>query len=263
MAKIGLNNFRYAKLTEQQDGTPIYDGAKKPARAISCNVSITNNEAKMYADDVLAETDTSFQSGTLTAGIDDEDINTMADILGHTVDNGVMIRNANDVAPFIGWARVVMKIVNNVRKYKVEFLFKVKMSEPSADEQTKGEKLEFSGTEITGDIAQLANGNWSIAKMFDTQTEAISYIESVMAAGGTAVTITYDVTTNGGSGTVAAVSGYVGQSIILNDGAGITPPSGKVFAGWDTTAAATIPDLTGTYNITGSATLYAIYKSAT
>ena len=55
MAKIGLNNFRYAILTEASDGTPTYDGAKKPAKAISCSVSITNNDAKLFADDALAE----------------------------------------------------------------------------------------------------------------------------------------------------------------------------------------------------------------
>lgn len=59
MAKIGLNNFRYAFLTEAQDGTPSYGGALTPAKAISCNVSVNNNDAKLYADDSLAESDTS------------------------------------------------------------------------------------------------------------------------------------------------------------------------------------------------------------
>ena len=72
--KIGLNNFRYAILTEGANGTASYGGAKKPAKAISCSVNITNNSATLYADDVLAESDTSFQSGTVTMGIDDEDI---------------------------------------------------------------------------------------------------------------------------------------------------------------------------------------------
>ena len=40
MAKIGLNNFRYSVLTEAADGTPSYAGAVKPAKAISCNLSI-------------------------------------------------------------------------------------------------------------------------------------------------------------------------------------------------------------------------------
>ena len=55
MAKIGLNNFRYSKLTESEDGKATYDGAKKPAKAISCKVDISNNDASLYADDALAE----------------------------------------------------------------------------------------------------------------------------------------------------------------------------------------------------------------
>ena len=55
MAKIGLKNFRYSVLTEASDGTPSYAGAKTPAKAVSCSVSISNNEAELYADDGLAE----------------------------------------------------------------------------------------------------------------------------------------------------------------------------------------------------------------
>lgn len=51
MAKIGLTNFRYGILTEAQDGTPSYGGAKTPGAAVSCNVEVTNNDAKLYAND--------------------------------------------------------------------------------------------------------------------------------------------------------------------------------------------------------------------
>lgn len=181
MAKIGLNNFRYGILTEAADGTPSYGSAKKPARAISCNVEISNNDASLYADDALAESDTSFQSGTVTMGIDDEDLQTMADLLGHELDSqsGEMVRNANDVAPYVGLGRVIVKMVNNVRKYKVEFLNKVKFSEPSQEDNTKGETLEFGTYEIEGTVAALLNGDWSKTKMFDTQAEAITYLEGL------------------------------------------------------------------------------------
>lgn len=185
MAKIGLNNFRYAKLTEAEDGTPSYDGAKKPAKAISCSVSITNNEATLYADDVLAEADTSFQSGSVTMGIDDEDLETMATLLGHTIDGeGEIVRNANDTAPYVGLGRVIVKMIGGVYKYKVEFLYKVKFAEPSQEDNTKGESLEFGTSELEGTVATLANGKWSIAKTFDTQADAITYLEGLMAVGG-------------------------------------------------------------------------------
>ena len=107
MAKVGLNNFRYGILTEGADGTPSYNGAHKPAKAISCNVSITNNSAKLFADDGLAESDTSFQSGTVTVGFDDDNDPVMADMLGHAISqSGEMIRNANDSAPYIGFGRI-------------------------------------------------------------------------------------------------------------------------------------------------------------
>ena len=183
MAKIGLNNFRYSVLTEGTDGTPSYNGAKTPAKAISCTVDISNNEAVLYADDPVAEADPSFQSGSVTIGIDDEDQTTMATLLGHSVDDetGVMTRNANDIAPYVGFGRVITKMVGGAYKYKVEFLYKVKFSEPSQEDNTKGESLEFATSELEGTVATLANGKWSETKTFDTKAEAISFLESLMA----------------------------------------------------------------------------------
>jgi phi13 family phage major tail protein len=179
MAKIGLKNFLFGILTEASDGTATYGTATKPAKAISCSVSISNNEAKLYADDGLAESDTSFQSGTVTLGIDDEDLETMATLLGHQITDGNMVRNANDTAPYVGLGRVITKMVGGVYKYKVEFLNKVKFSEPSQEDNTKGESLEFGTSEIEGTVSTLANGDWSIAQTFDTMQEAQTYLNSL------------------------------------------------------------------------------------
>ena len=181
MAKIGLNNFRYGILTEASDGTPSYGGAKKPAKAISCSVDISNNSAMLYADDALAESDTSFQSGTVTIGIDNEDQATMAELLGHEIDaSGEMVRNAEDTAPYVGLGRVIVKMVGGEYSYKVEFLHKVKFSEPSQDDNTKGESLEFGTYEMEGTVATLANGDWSKTKTFSSKSDAISYLEGLL-----------------------------------------------------------------------------------
>ena len=179
MAKVGLNNFRYGILTEDATGAASYGEAKKPARAVSCNVEITSNNAALYADDMLAESDNSFQSGTVTMGLDEDDIETMADLLGHTVTSGEIVRNANDTAPYVGLGRVVTKMVNGAYKYKVEFLHKVKFAEPSQSNTTKGANLEFGTVEIQGTVSTLENGDWSKAKSFDTKAAAIAYLEGL------------------------------------------------------------------------------------
>lgn len=183
MALIGLNHFYYSKLTEANDGTPSYDGAKTFGKAVSCNVSITNNSAELYADDALAESDTSFQSGTVTLGVDDDRESIFADILGHDIDNaGVVTFNTEDVAPWVGLARIVVKLVNNVKIYKVEILYKVKFADPSSSNQTKGESVEFATPEIEGKIATLKSGDWKITKTFSSLDDATDYITTTFAA---------------------------------------------------------------------------------
>lgn len=187
MAKIGLSNFRYSKLTEGPDGAATYDGPHKPGKAVSCKVSVNNNDATLYADDSLAESDYSFNNANVTMGIDEDDQQTMADLLGHKVTNGSdgksgeIVRNAEDVAPYVGLGRVITKVVSGAYKYKVEFLYKVKFSEPSQEDNTKGDKVDFSTIELEGVASSLANGDWSKAKTFDTKQEAITYLEGLLA----------------------------------------------------------------------------------
>jgi len=261
MAKIGLKNFLFGTLTEAPDGTPTYGVAQKPGKAISCSVSISNNSASLYADDALAESDTSFQSGTVSLGIDDEDTQTMATLLGHTVTEGEMVRNANDTAPYVGLGRVITKMVGGVYKYKVEFLHKVKFSEPTQENNTKGESVEFGTSTLEGTVSQLANGDWSKTQTFDTMTEAQTYLNSFFTvAPATTYTVTYNV--NGGTGSVDSATVTAGNSVVLNDGTGITAPEGKQFSGWATTSDAETANVTSPYTPTASVTLYAVYTNA-
>lgn len=267
MAKIGLNNLWYSHLTEAQDGTPTYDGAKSFGKAVSANVSISNNSAALYADDVLAESDTSFQSGTVTLGVDDDREATFADVLGHDIsEEGNVTRNANDTAPWVGLGRIVVKMVNNVRSYKVEILNKVKFSEPSQEDQTKGESVEFSTPEIEGTIATLANGDWSDSRVFTTKEAALAYIQSVFAAP-TPVVTTYEVSynANGGTGTIDPVTVDAGESVTVNDGSTLTAPESKVFSGWALSAEATEATIAGgsSYTPTADVELFAVWTDET
>lgn len=184
MAQYGLTNLWYGILTEGVDGTPSYGGAKSFGKAISAKVEPSTNSASLYADDMLAESDNSFQSAKVTLGVADDDMTVFSEILGHKIaeSGGEMICSADDAAPWVGLGRVVTKMVNNNRYYKGEFLYKVKFSEPSQENETKGESVDFKTPEIEGTVATLANGDWRASQQFDTKEAAVTWVKGKLTA---------------------------------------------------------------------------------
>lgn len=179
MAKIGLKNLRYSLLDENDNvTTPASFG-----KAVDCKVTIEKNNAELYADDELAESDYSFKKGTIALTVDEDDDTTFAEVLGHKKGtDGEVVRNADDVAPYVAIGRILTKQVNGVKKFKVEFLHKVKFTEPNADEKTKGESIEFGTSAIEGAVHRLANGDWSKYNTFTEYAEASTYLDGLLTA---------------------------------------------------------------------------------
>lgn len=260
MANIGLTNIWYSPLTEGANGTALYAGAKQLGKAVSCSVSITNNEAKLYGDDALAESDTSFASGTITLGVTDDDDTVFAELLGHTItEDGEVIKTATDAPIYVGVGRIVTKMVNGAYKYKVEFLYKVKFSEPSKDETTKGESIEFATPSVEGIILTLddVDNTWNKSKTFNTKSDALTYLKNLLAASGDTYRVTYDLM-GGTSATIEDETVEAGESVTLDDGTGVTPPSGKVFSKWALDPEGTIT-ATSPFTPSEDVTIYAIY----
>lgn len=176
MARVGLNNFRYSLLDEDENVI----SPKKLGYAIDCKVSIEKNSVELYADDSLVESDTSFKKGTVTITVDDDDDTTLAELQGHSIVNGEVIRNGDDAAPYCAFGRILKKIVSGKIKYKVEALLKVKFSDTMPDEATAGESIDFKSVSLEGLVLRNKNNDWSKTKTFDTQTEALEYLESLL-----------------------------------------------------------------------------------
>lgn len=257
MANIGLTNIWFGVLTEASDGTPSYDGAKNLGKAVSCSVSVSNNDAKLYGDDAIAESDTTFASGSVTMGVTDDDDTVFAPLLGHTITDGEVIKKTDDNAPYVGIGRIVTKMVNGVYKYKVEFLPKVKFGEPSRDETTKGESIEFSTPSIEGVVAALKDGTWNKTKTFDSKSAALSYLQALLADGTTSFRVTFDLM-GGESSTDLDENVLVGQSVTLPT-TEVTAPTGKELLGWATIPTAIAPNVSSPYTPTSNITLFAVY----
>ena len=177
MAGIGLKNFKYAKLNS--DGQ-TYGTVKTLAGAIECKVTLDLSEASLYADDALREQVSLFKSGTLTAGIDDDDDTVFAELLGKTVDQqtGVVTSNSEDTPIYVGFGNIVPKMVGGAKKYKVEFFPKVKFKPFITDAKTKGDNLEFTTPSVEATIFENDNGDWEKHSVCNTETEANTLLAS-------------------------------------------------------------------------------------
>ena len=139
--------------------------------------------------------------------------------------------------------------------------------------------IGFSDGEISLGVNQIADVDSTKASAWISAGIAAAYTDPVVPSGSvtldangtydvsgkatavvdvTVKTVTYNV--NGGSGTVEAVTAINGNTISLNDGSGITPPTNKAFIGWATTSDAETPDVTSPYTVTSDVTLYAVYQ---
>ena len=146
-------------------------------------------------------------------------------------------------------------MVNNVLQYRVEILFKCKFQEPSQEDNTKGESVEFNTYSLQGSVNALANGKWSKTKTFSTKAQAITYIENEFSTTNNYV-VTYNA--NGGTGSVTSATVVAGNSVELSDGTGLTY-SDHTFKGWGTNPSSTVA-VTSPYTPTGDVTLYAIWQ---
>lgn len=179
MARIGLKNFRYSLLDNNEEVIE----PKSLGKAIDCKVSLELNSAELYADDALAESDYTFNKGTVTITVDDDDDTVLAPLLGHTIsEEGEIVRKDTDGAPYIAFGRILTKVVSGTYKYKVEFLSKVKFKDTMPDEATKGESVEFTTVSIEGSVMRKSNGEWSKSKTFTTYAEASTYLDSLLTA---------------------------------------------------------------------------------
>lgn len=179
MARIGLKNFRYSLLDNNEEVIE----PKSLGKAIDCKVSLELNSAELYADDALAESDYTFNKGTVTITVDDDDDTVLSPLLGHTIsEEGEIVRKDTDVAPYIAFGRILTKVVSGTYKYKVEFLSKVKFKDTMPDEATKGESVGFTTVSIEGSVMRKSNGEWSKSKTFTTYAEANTYLDSLLTA---------------------------------------------------------------------------------
>lgn len=183
----GLRSFLYAELTEAEvDGTASYGEAKKLAGAIEAKVTYDTNDAKVYVDDTLGETDSSITGGTIDLTIDDDDMTIFGPLLGmEKITTGEVegyVTKVSDSPKNVGFGYIVMKQVKGQTKYVVRFFYKVKFKPFSSDAKTRGESTEFITPTVQGTFSSLQNErSVYVSAPLDTAEEAVTHLKAMFA----------------------------------------------------------------------------------
>ena len=188
MARIGYKKGKYNKIdASTKKYAAITEGVPCLEKVIDEKFSAEYNSAELYADDVLAECDYSFKKGTLAITVANDDDKKEAELMGNTISEDEVVKTVGDTAPEFGYGHIVTKIVNGVKKYKVEFFPRVKWTKISTDAKTRGESVEFGTTAIEGtvfpldaDFNGMTAGTWEKHQTFATEAEAEAYLDSCL-----------------------------------------------------------------------------------
>ena len=189
MARIGFKKGKYNKIdAETKKYAAVTGSVPCLEKVIDEKFSPEYNSAELYADDALAETDYSFKKGSLAITVANDDDEKEAELMGNTIEEGEVTKTVNDTAPEFGYGHIVTKMVNGVRKYKVEFFPRVKWTKITTDAKTRGESVEFGTTSIEGtvfpleaDFNGLTAGTWEKHKTFATEAEAEAYLDELLS----------------------------------------------------------------------------------
>lgn len=152
MATIGLRDVYYAELkTDPVGGTATYDPPVRIVGAISANVNPNSSSASLFADDGPQDTAATLGEISLELNMSDLPLATQAELLGHTIEGGVLKKKGGDVPP---WVAIGFRTLKSNGSYRYYWLNKGKFATPEEDLKTKGDSIEFQTPTITGSFVK-------------------------------------------------------------------------------------------------------------
>lgn len=181
----GLNTLLYGELlldnTDQADGMATYDSPKKLAGAIEIKPKLNQNNAELYADDTLTDSDYSVSTVGLTLTVDDDDDEIFCELIGMKKDEDCGYdASVYDESVAIGIGYIEVK---GNGKYRVKFYPNAKVKPFDSDAKTKEEKVTFQKTTVEVTASPLKNGLYKYQKTFGNSAAAVEYLKRLFNNG--------------------------------------------------------------------------------
>lgn len=179
MAYFGLAFPTLAKLNAS---TGAYTNGFRMGKAVSINITVNENEAKVSGDNITAEVVKEFKDGTIALGVTTIPVTAYDTVFGHTVtvkENSVnIVDKTDDLANYVGVGLIKYELVDGVKKYVALWIYKVLFTESGESAQTSGENITFQTPTINGTIMALPNKKWREREIFASEAAAQAWIDN-------------------------------------------------------------------------------------
>ena len=189
MARIGFKKAKYNKIDGNAYAKLTDNKVPDFEKVVDEKFAPEYNNAELYANDTLVESDNSFKKGVLTLVVADDNDKLGAELFGNTIetDGTEVTSNIEDMAPEFGYGHIIPKRVSGVKKYKVEFFPRIKFTKITNDNKTRGENIEFATSTLEATVYPLERavnglkiGDWEKHDTFNTLEEAETYLDTLL-----------------------------------------------------------------------------------
>lgn len=178
--QIGLRDLYYAILTKDDSTGVAYQKPVKIAGAINAKISPKVDTQTLYADDGPSETVTSLGEIEVEFGVKDIPLSVQAALLGHSMSNGILIKKADDVAPYVALG---FRSKKSNGKYRYVWLYKGRFETPEQEYKTMEDKPNFQSANLKGTFVKRDyDGLWQVIGDEDEAgfTKANTWFDSVV-----------------------------------------------------------------------------------
>lgn len=167
---IGVSNLVVWPLTTDPapGGKATYGSPRQMPGVISANINPNASTSTLFADDGPYESASTQGDISLELNMAELSLEDQAFLLGHEVEDGVLVRKGSDSPPTVA---VAFRSLKSNGKYRYTTLTKGKFSLPEQSNQTKSDSIEWNTPTITGAfVKRTCDDQWQ--RQADEEDEA-------------------------------------------------------------------------------------------
>ncbi|MCS1351147.1 major tail protein [Mechercharimyces sp. CAU 1602] len=159
--QVGLKDLYVAILTKD-DGTGVeYEAPFKLAPAVNAKVSPKVESAVDYGDDGAVETATALGEIDVELEVNSLTIGSYEKLMGHTYMNGMLVKNADDISPYVALG---FRSAKGDGSEVFVWLYKGRFQAAEQEYKTKEGNIQFQHPKLKGTFVNRSyDNNWMIS----------------------------------------------------------------------------------------------------